>query len=219
MCPHAMSALAVNEIFFSIQGESTHAGLPCVFVRLTGCNLRCVWCDTAYAFHEGTLMSLEDILDAVREFPCHRVEVTGGEPLLQTGVHDLLKALCDENYETLLETGGSLDISAVDPRVHRVVDFKCPGSGMADRNLWSNVQHLHASDEVKFVVRDRADFEWVCEVVQRHRLSERCPVLLSGVFGEAPLADLARWILEAGIDLRLQIQLHKILWEPSLRGV
>lgn len=214
-----MSALAVNEIFFSVQGESTHTGLPCVFVRLTGCNLRCVWCDTAYAFHEGKLMSLGEILDAVRAFPCRRVEVTGGEPLIQAGVPDLLRALCDENYQTLLETGGSLDISTVDPRVHRIVDIKCPGSGMADRNLWSNIQHLKSGDEVKFVVRDHADFDWACGVIQRHRLAERCSVLISGVFGEVPLADLARWILESGIDSRLQIQLHKIIWEPSLRGV
>ena len=214
-----MSALVVNEIFYSIQGESTHTGLPCVFVRLTGCNLRCVWCDTAYAFHEGKLMSLEGILDAVRAFPCRRVEVTGGEPLVQAGVHSLLSALCDEGFETLLETGGSLDISAVDPRVSRIVDLKCPGSGMAARNLWSNIEHLHAGDEVKFVIRDRVDFDWACEVIRRHQLAERCPVLMSGVFGEVPPGDLARWMLDVGIEARLQVQLHKIIWEPSLRGV
>jgi 7-carboxy-7-deazaguanine synthase len=214
-----MSALVVNEIFYSIQGESTRAGLPCVFIRLTGCNLRCTWCDTAYAFHEGRPLTLERVLEAVRTYPCRLVEVTGGEPLLQAGVHSLLSALCDEGYDTLLETGGSLDISAVDRRVRRIVDLKCPGSGMADRNLWSNVEHLRAGDEVKFVVRDRVDFDWACEVIRRYRLPEHCPVLISGVFGETPLPDLARWILEAGIEARLQVQLHKVIWEPSLRGV
>jgi 7-carboxy-7-deazaguanine synthase len=214
-----MSALVVNEIFYSIQGESTHTGLPCVFIRLTGCNLRCTWCDTTYAFHEGRPMTLEHILAAVRRYPCRLVEVTGGEPLLQAEVHSLLSALCDEGFDTLLETGGSLDISGVDHRVRRIVDLKCPGSGMADRNLWSNLEHLRMGDEVKFVVRDRVDFDWACDVTHRHRLAERCSVLVSGVFGEIPLPDLARWILEAGIEARLQIQLHKIIWEPSLRGV
>jgi len=214
-----MSALAINEIFYSIQGESTRSGLPCVFVRLAGCNLRCVWCDTAYAFHEGTLMSLEAVLDAVRAFPCRRVEVTGGEPLLQSSVHGLLSTLCDRGYETLLETGGSFDIRTVDRRVRRIVDVKCPGSGMADRNFWDNLEDLRPSDEAKFVVRDRGDFDWALAIIRRHELTARCPVLISGVFGELPLAELARWVLDAGLDLRLQLQLHKFIWEPSLRGV
>ena len=214
-----MSALALTEIFYRIQGESTRRGLPCVFVRLTGCNLRCVWCDTAYAFHEGTLMSLEAVLDAVRAFPCRRVEVTGGEPLLQEGVHALLKSLCDDGYETLLETGGSLDIRGVDRRVRRIVDVKCPGSGMADHNLWENLEDLRGTDEVKFVVRDRTDFDWALEIIRRDGLTRRCPVLVSGVFGELPPAELAGWVLSAGLDLRLQLQMHKFIWEPTLRGV
>lgn len=214
-----MSALAINEIFYSIQGESTRSGLPCVFVRLTGCNLRCVWCDTAYAFQEGTLMSLEAVLHAVRAFPCRRVEVTGGEPLLQSNVHALLTTLCDEGYETLLETGGSLPIRGVDQRVRRILDVKCPGSGMADHNLWENLEELRPTDEVKFVVRDRDDFDWALATIRQHELTARCPVLVSGVFGELPPAELARWVLDAGLDLRLQLQLHKFIWEPSLRGV
>ena len=155
-----MSTLLVNEIFHSIQGESSRMGLPCVFVRLTGCNLRCVWCDTAYAFDEGKPMTIAGVLALVRQYDCPLVELTGGEPLAQPAAFELMKALCDEGYEVLLETGGSLDISRVDPRVLRIVDVKCPGSGMSDRNLWSNINELRATDEVKFVIRDRADFDW-----------------------------------------------------------
>ncbi len=214
-----MSPLLVNEIFYSIQGESTLAGSPCVFIRLTSCNLRCSYCDTEYAFYEGTNMSTEEILHAVGGFRCRLVLVTGGEPLLQEGVHDLLRLLCDGGYETLLETGGSLDIQRVDPRVRRIVDFKSPGSGMETKNLWTNVAALRPTDEVKFVVRDQRDFEWAVGKIREHGLEVRCPVLISPVFGELDPAQLADWMLRSGLSARLQLQLHKLIWEPSARGV
>jgi 7-carboxy-7-deazaguanine synthase len=214
-----MPEVVVNEIFHSIQGESTRSGIPCVFIRLTFCNLRCSYCDTPYAFHDGTKMSVGEVLRRVRVYPSRLVLVTGGEPLLQEGVFPLMRLLCDEWYETLLETGGSLDISLVDPRVQRIVDFKCPGSGMESKNLWSNVDDLRAKDEVKFVVNNRLDFDWAVTRIQEHGLEDRCSVLLSPVFGELDPARLADWILQSGLSVRLQLQLHKLIWEPSARGV
>lgn len=214
-----MIELVVNEIFHSIQGESSHAGRPCVFIRLSACNLRCTWCDTAYAFTGGESMALDRILASVASYRCDLVEVTGGEPLLQSGCHDLLTALCDAGYQVLLETGGSLDISAVDARVHRIVDVKCPGSGMADRNRWSNLAVLTPRDEVKFVLADRADFDWAVEIDRRYGMSSRCSVLFAPVFGVLSPTDLAAWILDTGIRARLQVQLHKYLWDPQRRGV
>lgn len=215
-----MTTLVVNEIFHSIQGESSHAGRPCVFIRLTYCNLRCVWCDTSYAFEEGAPMSVGAILAAVAKTGCRLVEVTGGEPLMQKGVGELFTALCAGGYETLVETGGSLDIGSIDPRVKRIVDFKCPGSGMEKRNMWENVRHLRPGDEVKFVVADRADYDWALEKVREHGLEGRIPVLISPVFGVLDPALLAGWILASGLrGVRLQLQMHKFIWEPSLRGV
>lgn len=214
-----MSALLVNEIFHSIQGESSRMGLPCVFVRLTGCNLRCVWCDTAYAFDEGKRMTVDEVRDKVRQYNCPLVELTGGEPLAQPAAFELMKDLCDEGYEVLLETGGSLDISPVDPRVLRIVDLKCPGSGMSEHNLWSNIDELRATDEVKFVVRDRADFDWAAETMTRYGIDRRCPVLLSPVFGDLEPVELARWILDEKLPVRMQLQMHKYVWEPTARGV
>jgi 7-carboxy-7-deazaguanine synthase len=214
-----MSQLIVNEIFHSIQGESSRAGLPCVFIRLTSCNLRCTYCDTAYAFVEGAARSVESILEEVRSFCCRLVEVTGGEPLLQEPVHELLTGLCDEGYEVLLETGGSLDIGKVDPRVRRIVDFKCPGSLMEKKNLWRNVDLLRPTDEVKFVIGDRRDFDWALEEVARHRIAKRCPILFSVVHGRLDPAELASWMLKSGVEARLQLQLHKYLWDPETRGV
>ncbi len=206
--------MRITEIFHSIQGESTHAGLPCVFVRLTGCNLRCVWCDTAYAFQGGREMSDEEILAEVRRYPCRRVEITGGEPLLQDGVHDLMRRLADEGYGVLLETGGSLDASRVDPRVVKIMDLKCPGSGESGKNRWENLAHLTAQDQVKFVVRDRVDFDWACAVVRERDLTAKHAVLMSPVHGEMDPHVMAGWIIESGLDLRLQIQLHKVLRVP-----
>lgn len=211
--------LTVNEIFYSIQGESSHAGRPCVFVRLTGCHLRCEWCDTAYAFYEGEKMRVEEVVARVRSYPARLVEVTGGEPLLQPGVHALMKRLCDLGYEVLLETSGSRDISGVDPRVRRIVDFKCPGSGECEANLWSNVEALRPGDEVKFVIADRADYEWARQRIAEHRLTERCEVLVSPVWERLSVADLAEWVLEDGLAVRVQTQLHKMIWPGVERGV
>jgi 7-carboxy-7-deazaguanine synthase len=214
-----MSELVVNEIFHSIQGESSFAGRPCVFIRLTGCNLRCSYCDTAYAFHEGERVSIEAILSRVAAYGCSLVEVTGGEPLLQPETPALLAALCDAGYETLLETGGSLDISALDSRVRRIVDVKCPGSGMVDRNLWENLGVLTGIDEVKFVIRDRADFDWSVEVIRKYELLTKSGVLVSPVFGALPPVDLADWVLASRLPVRMQVQMHKIIWDPEQRGV
>lgn len=214
-----MTQLTINEIFHSIQGESGFMGRPCVFVRLTYCNLRCTWCDTEYAFHEGTELSVEEILRRVAEFDCKLVEVTGGEPLAQQGVYELMKELCDRGYEVLLETGGSIDIVPVDQRVRRIVDFKCPGSGMVTKNLWTNAHVLRPTDEVKFVIGSRTDFDWSVEKILEHRIDQRCPILMSVVFGELQPIELAQWILESGLDIRFQLQMHKYIWEPETRGV
>lgn len=214
-----MTSLTVNEIFHSIQGESSHMGRPCVFVRLTSCNLRCSWCDTEYAFHEGRTMSVGAVLDRVRAYGCRLVEITGGEPLAQEGVHELMARLCDEGFEVLLETGGSIDIGGVDPRVRRIVDVKCPGSGMEKRNLPVNIERLRTGDEVKFVIADRADFDWAAAFLREHALDGRCAVLMSPVFGRLEPAELAQWILEERLPVRFQLQMHKYIWEPAARGV
>jgi 7-carboxy-7-deazaguanine synthase len=214
-----MSRLIVNEIFHSIQGESSFMGQPCVFIRLTGCNLRCTYCDTAYAFYEGRPSSVEDILREVEHYGCRLVEVTGGEPLMQEDAPALLKALCDGGYETLLETGGSLDISPVDPRVHRIVDVKCPGSGMERRNRMENLELLTRHDDVKFVIGDRQDFDWSVDVVKRYDLEVKTNVLFSPVFGKVEPIDLAGWILASRAPVRMQLQMHKYIWEPTARGV
>lgn len=206
--------MRITEIFHSIQGESTHAGLPCVFVRLTGCNLRCVWCDTPHAFHGGRDLSEEEILAAISRYPCRRVEITGGEPLLQEGVHALMRRLADAGYTVLLETGGSIDLSRVDPRVVKIMDLKCPGSGESGRNRWENLSHLSPRDQLKFVIRDRADFDWACAVVRERDLAAKHAVLMSPVHGELDPHVMAGWILDSGLDLRLQIQLHKVLRVP-----
>jgi 7-carboxy-7-deazaguanine synthase len=211
--------LVINEIFHSIQGESSHAGRPCVFVRLTYCNLRCSYCDTEYAFYDGKEIPIDEVLSTVRGFGCRLVEVTGGEPLFQPNVHDLMTRLCDEGFEVLVETGGSLDISIVDSRVKRIVDVKCPSSNMMKQNLWSNVNHLNSGDEVKFVVGNREDFEWAKEMIARYRIRERCPILMSPVFGQLEPIELAAWILADRLDVRLQLQMHKYIWSPETRGV
>lgn len=210
--------LRIHEIFYSIQGESTLAGRPCVFVRLTGCQMRCRWCDTEYAFYEGGWRSLAEVLETVAGYGCPLVEVTGGEPLLQPGCRPLLAALADAGYEVMLETGGGLDIAGIDPRVRRIVDVKCPGSGESENNRWENLALLTDRDEVKFVVADRRDYEFTRDVITRHQLAERCPLLVSPVHGELAAAELAAWILEDHLPVRLQLQLHKALWGDR-RGV
>lgn len=213
-----MSSLVINEIFFSIQGESTHAGRPCVFVRLTACDLRCTWCDSEYTFYEGTKRTLDDILEEVRGHDCDLVEITGGEPLLQKNVHELIARLLEEGKTVMIETGGHRDISTLDDRVLRIVDVKTPSSGESDRVMTENFAHLRGTDELKFVVQDRADFDFSVDMIRKHGLEGRCPLLFSPVHGVDP-ADLARWLMDSGVRARLQLQLHKILWPEAVRGV
>lgn len=211
--------LMVNEIFHSIQGESSYAGLPCVFIRLTGCNLRCSWCDTEYAFYEGRRMSVQEVVAEVGRFQCHLVEITGGEPLLQPEATTLMQKLLDRGHRILLETGGSLPVDKVPEGVVRIVDVKCPGSGEEGRNHWENLEHLRPADELKFVLKDRRDYEWAAQVVRERVLTRRCTVLFAPVQDLLDPGDLARWVLEEGPPVRLQIQLHKVLWPGVLRGV
>ncbi len=211
--------LLISEIFKSIQGESTYVGLPCIFVRLTGCNLRCTYCDTEYAFYDGKWMRLEEILDEVASFGVRLVEVTGGEPLLQPAVYELVRKLCDQDYKVLVETGGQVDISPVDQRATIVMDIKCPGSGEAEKNRWENLDHLKPSDEVKFVIADRPDFDWAIDVARRERLCEKLTVLFSPVQDQLDPTQLAEWVLQENLPLRFQHQLHKLLWPEVERGV
>jgi 7-carboxy-7-deazaguanine synthase len=216
----AEDTLVIHEIYASIQGESTFAGLPCAFVRTTGCNLRCVWCDTPQAFHGGTRMTRAEVLSRALELGTPLVELTGGEPLLQPGVVPLLRELCDAGKTVLVETSGEADVSQVDPRVHKVMDLKCPGSGESHRNRWSNLEHIGKGDEIKFVLADRADYEWMRDVVGERRLAERTPNLLaSTVFGKLATRDLVKWVLEDRLGVRVQLQMHKYVWPPDTTGV
>jgi 7-carboxy-7-deazaguanine synthase len=210
--------IRITEIFYSIQGESTHAGRPCVFVRLAGCNLRCSWCDSAYTFTGGDPMSIDAILEAVGRWDCRLVEVTGGEPLAQKESFELIRRLADAGYEVLVETSGSIDIAPVDERAKVILDVKCPGSGEDAKNYWPNLSRLRPHDEVKFVIADRADFEYARDVIREHRLDGR-PLLFSPVWGAIDLQELAEWILAEGIDARMQVQLHKLIWGADARGV
>ncbi len=214
-----MHSLRVTEIFHSIQGESTHAGEPCVFVRLTGCPLRCTWCDTAYAFHGGTEMSLDAVVDDVKRYGCSLVEVTGGEPLAQSAALALITRLCEEALDVLLETSGAIDITPVDSRATIILDVKCPGSAMEDRMCWDNLRHIRPKDQIKFVIGNRGDYDWAVDVVKRYHLAERCPVLFSPVFGEQALRPLAEWILRDRLPVRVQVQLHKFIWDSNARSV
>jgi 7-carboxy-7-deazaguanine synthase len=239
--------LVVNEIYLSLQGESTFAGLPCVFIRLTGCDLRCSYCDTAYAFFGGRRNSLAQVRAAVRRLakPFRKVrsyrlplvELTGGEPLLQKNSLPLMQALCDDGFTVLLETSGAHDISPVDPRVRRIMDLKCPSSGEVARNRWDNLRHLKRTDEIKFVIASREDYEWAAKQITRHKLAALCPLLFSWVHplapgqqhkslkkappGRTPISrqELAEKILADGLPVRFQVQLHKVIWAPDQRGV
>ena len=205
-------ALRLTEIFFSLQGEASRAGLPTVFVRLTGCPLRCVWCDTAYSFTGGKAASIKSVLAEVSKYPARQVCVTGGEPLSQKECLPLLRALCDAGYEVSLETSGALDIAGVDPRVARIMDLKAPDSGECDKNRWENLALLGPGDEIKIVIASRADYEWARERMRENRLDSLCPVLLSPAQGMVDPGSLADWILEDGLKVRFQMQLHKLLW-------
>ena len=219
MISSSPDTIIINEIFFSIQGESTYIGLPCIFIRLTSCDLRCSWCDTAYAFHEGIEMNIDEILKKVEPYHCRLVEITGGEPLVQPTVHRLMKSLCDNKYEVLIETGGHRDISGIDPRVKRIMDIKCPGSSMDKRNRWENIKSLTAQDKVKFVIADETDYLWAKDVMNTYRLPEQCTVLMSPAFGLIDNRTLAEWILRDQLRVQFQIQLHKYIWDPATRGV
>ena len=211
--------LKINEIFKSIQGESSYTGLPCAFIRLTGCNLRCSWCDTEYAFYEGEAMEVEKVLDKVKKYKVNLVEITGGEPLMQKEVYDLMDALLAKSYEVLLETGGSLSIAEVPKAVVKILDLKCPGSGELLQNDYSNLDILDAKDEVKFVILDRADYDWCRKTIKKYSLAKKVKILVSPVYDKLDLKDLATWVLEDKLPVRLQTQLHKVIWSKDAIGV
>ena len=217
--------LKINEIFYSIQGESSHAGKPCVFVRLTYCNLRCTYCDTEYAFYNGKDMTIDEIVTEVNKYNCKTVEVTGGEPLMQKPVHQLMKRLCDEGFSVLIETGGSLDISLIDPRVIRIMDLKCPSSNMVHKNLYENIRHLRPDDEVKFVIGTREDYDWSVDQIRKYGIHHKVnAILFSPAFGVIEPVQIVDWMLEDQIqneipNIRFQIQMHKVIWSPETKGV
>jgi len=211
--------LLIHEIYRSIQGESTFAGLPCVFVRLAVCDSRCVWCDTPHAFAQGEPWTLEAIIERVQGYGCPLVEITGGEPLVQPEVLPLMSRLADAGLTVLLETSGAHDVGPVDARVHIIMDLKCPDSGECECNYWPNLGRLKRNDEIKFVIASRRDFDWAAETIQTHHLDQRFTVLLSPVFGAVTPVQLADWLLASGLQVRMQLQLHKYVWDPNARGV
>ena len=211
--------LKVNEIYYSIQGESTFAGKPCVFIRLTYCNLRCSYCDTEYAFYEGEDKSIEEVIEEVKKYDSKLVEVTGGEPLVQKEAIHLMRKLCDDGYQVLLETGGSLPIDSLDKRVRVILDLKCPSSKMKGKNLYENLDHLKPIDEVKFVIGTREDYEWAKEIINKYKINEKCEILFSVVFNKLEPLTLTNWILEDKLNVRFQLQMHKFIWKPEERGV
>jgi len=211
--------LKINEIYYSVQGESTHSGRSCVFIRLTYCNLRCSYCDTEYAFYEGKDMDIGDIMSEIQQWDCNLVEVTGGEPLFQEECIDLLNELVNSKYEVMLETGGSISISDVPKNVIKIVDFKCPSSAMEKKNLWSNVDDLQPHDEVKFVIGNREDFDWAKDRITEYSLDKICTLLFSPTFGEIDPKQIVEWILAENLPVRMQMQMHKMIWSPDKQGV
>ena len=210
----------INEIYYSVQGEGFHAGLPCVFVRFTYCNLRCTYCDTEYAFYEGKDILVPDIISEVKKYNCNLVEITGGEPLVQMDeCLNLMKQLCDEGFEVLIETGGSLSIKDIDPRVKIILDLKCPSSGMEKKNLYENINYLKPNDELKFVIGNREDYDWTTEILRKYDLQNKCKILFSVVFGKLEPVQLVNWILEDKLNVRFQLQMHKFIWHPETKGV
>lgn len=211
--------LKVNEIYFSIQGEGTKAGLPCVFIRLTYCNLRCTYCDTEYAFYDGKDMTMEQVLEEVKKYGCNLVEVTGGEPLIQKECIPLMTELCNLGYEVMIETGGSLPIKNIDPRVKVIMDLKCPSSKMTKKNHYDNISYLKDFDEVKFVIGTREDYEWSKQMIEQYQLDKKCIVLFSPVFGSIEPVNIVDWLLEDKLNVRFQLQMHKFIWDPATKGV
>jgi 7-carboxy-7-deazaguanine synthase len=211
--------IKVNEIYYSIQGESSKAGIPCIFVRLTWCNLRCVYCDTEYAFFEGKDMAIPQIIEEIRKYECNLVEITGGEPLVQQESLQLMKELCNNGFEVMLETGGSLPIKDIDSRVMIIMDLKCPSSGMEHKNMLENIPFLKPSDEVKFVIGTEEDYNWSKNVIEKYNLTEKCNILFSIVFGKMEPLALVNWILRDKLNVRFQLQMHKIIWTPETKSV
>jgi 7-carboxy-7-deazaguanine synthase len=212
--------LKINEIFHSIQGEGSSAGLPCVFVRFTYCNLRCTYCDTEYAFYDGKDLLISEVIDEVKKYNCKLVEITGGEPLVQLEESlELMKQLCDGGFNVLLETGGSLPIQDINPRVKIIMDLKCPSSGMEKKNLYENINYLKEIDEIKFVIENREDYDWTKEIVLKYFLDTKCEILFSVVFGKLEPVQLVNWILEDKLKVRFQLQMHKFIWHPETKGV
>jgi 7-carboxy-7-deazaguanine synthase len=211
--------LKVNEIYYSIQGESSKAGLPCVFVRLTYCNLRCSYCDTEYAFYEGADLSIDSIIEQIKKYNCNLVELTGGEPLFQSESLELINRLCSDGFDVMLETGGSLPIKDVNQQVMIILDLKCPSSNMMKKNLYENLQYIRPTDEIKFVMGTREDYEWSKEIIKKYNLEGKCGLLVSVVFGSLEPLKLVEWILEDNLKIRFQLQMHKFIWEPNTKGV
>ena len=211
--------IKINEIYLSVQGESTRIGLPCVFIRLTGCNLRCSWCDTAYAFHEGKNMSIDEILQKVANFGIHLVEITGGEPLMQDNVYTLMRRLIESGYKVMLETGGSISLERVPKDVIKIMDLKCPSSGEQEKNNLDNLKLLAPHDEVKFVILDKKDYEWSRDIIKRYKINETAHILISPVFDKLELKEIVKWILKDRLPVRLQTQLHKIIWDKNTIGI
>ena len=211
--------LKINEIYFSVQGESSYSGLPCIFIRLTYCNLRCTYCDSEYSFYDGKKMKIDEILKEIKKYSCNLVEVTGGEPLLQKNCINLLNELIKNNYDVLLETSGSLSISDVPDKVINIIDFKCPSSKMDSKNMWDNINYLKKNDEIKFVIGDRIDYEWTKKKIEEYKLNQICNILISPVYGEIEPKEIVKWILEDNLKVRFQIQMHKEIWPADKKGV
>ena len=211
--------LKINEIYFSVQGESSYSGLPCIFIRLTYCNLRCTYCDSEYSFYDGKKMKIDEILKEIKKYSCNLVEVTGGEPLLQKNCINLLNELIKNNYDVLLETSGSLSISDVPNKVINIIDFKCPSSKMDSKNMWDNINYLKKNDEIKFVIGDRIDYEWTKKKIEEYKLNQICDILISPVYGEIEPKEIVKWILEDNLKVRFQIQMHKEIWPADKKGV
>ncbi len=211
--------LKINEIYYSIQGESSYTGLPCIFIRLTYCNLRCTYCDSEYTFHDGEDMTVNEIITKIKQYKCNLVEVTGGEPLFQKGCIELLQKLIDSKYNVLLETSGSLSIENVPKKVINIIDFKCPSSNMKKKNYWENLKFIEQKDEIKFVIGNKEDYEWAKRKINQYNLTSKCMVLMSPIYKEIEPKTIIEWILNDNLDVKFQIQLHKNIWENETRGV